>query len=165
LVLSPTDLLRDAVYRRLWISILISSFGGQVTILALPLTAAVLMHASPTQMGALTAMEIVPFVLFSLPTGVWLDRLRKLPVYVMGELSIACAVTSVPLAWWLGWLSMTWLYVVGFAIGGQYLAHNQVTIDALGVFYYEHRFQNTVGRTARGLLCRRTIETPVRSIC
>src|SRR5882757_6210405 len=117
LVLSPTDLLRDAVYRRLWISILISSFGGQVTILALPLTAAVLMHASPTQMGALTAMEIVPFVLFSLPTGVWLDRLRKLPVYVMGELSIACAVTSVPLAWWLGWLSMTWLYVVGFAIG------------------------------------------------
>src|SRR5258708_11566733 len=107
LVLAPTDLLRDAVYRRLWISILISSFGGQVTILALPLTAAVLMHASPTQMGALTAMEIVPFVLFSLPTGVWLDRLRKLPVYVMGELSIACAVTSVPLAWWLGWLSMT----------------------------------------------------------
>src|SRR5882724_11627162 len=115
--LAPTDLLRDATYRRLWISILISSFGGQVTILALPLTAAVLMHASPTQMGALTAMEIVPFVLFSLPTGVWLDRLRKLPVYVLGELSIACAVTSVPLAWWFGWLSMNWLYVVGFAIG------------------------------------------------
>ncbi len=117
LVLAPTDLLRDAVYRRLWISILISSFGGQVTILALPLTAAVLLHATPTQMGALTAMELVPFVLFSLPTGVWLDRLRKLPVYVLGELSIACAVTSVPLAWWLGWLSMGWLYVVGFAIG------------------------------------------------
>jgi MFS family permease len=68
-------------------------------------------------MGALTAMELVPFVLFSLPTGVWLDRLRKLPVYVLGELSVACAVTSVPLAWWFGWLSMTWLYVVGFAIG------------------------------------------------
>src|SRR5258707_4818739 len=93
LVLVSTDLLRDAVYRRLWISILISSFGGQVTILALPLTAAVLMHASPTQMGALTAMEIVPFVLFSLPTGVWLDRLRKLPLYVMAALSIACSVT------------------------------------------------------------------------
>ncbi len=117
MVLAPTDLLRDAVYRRLWISILISSFGGQVTILALPLTAAVLLHATPTQMGALTAMELVPFVLFSLPTGVWLDRLRKLPVYVLGELSVAGAVTSVPLAWWLGWLSMTWLYVVGFAIG------------------------------------------------
>jgi len=115
--LSPTDLLRDTTYRRLWTSILISSFGGQVTLLALPLTAAVLLHAAPTQMGVLTAVEIVPFVLFSLPTGVWLDRVRKLPVYVFGELSIAVAVTTVPVAWWLGWLSMTWLYVVGFVIG------------------------------------------------
>src|SRR6202790_1494896 len=115
--LAPTDLLRDATYRRLWTSILISSFGGQVTLLALPLTAAVLMHAAPTQMGLLTAMEIVPFVLFSLPTGVWLDRVRKLPVYIIGELSIAVGVTTIPVAWWLGWLSMPWLYIVGFLIG------------------------------------------------
>jgi MFS family permease len=115
--LAPTDLLRDATYRRLWTSILISSFGGQVTMLALPLTAAVLMHAAPTQMGILTAAEIVPFVLFSLPSGVWLDRVRKLPVYVVGEVSIAFAVATVPMAWWFGWLSMRWLYFVGFLIG------------------------------------------------
>jgi MFS family permease len=115
--LAPTDLLRDATYRRLWTSILISSFGAQVTLLALPLTAAVLLHAAPTQMGLLTAMEIAPMVLFSLPTGVWLDRVRKLPVYVVGELSVACAVATVPVAWWFGWLSMRWLYVVGFLIG------------------------------------------------
>jgi MFS family permease len=113
----PDDLLRDRVYRRLWTSILISSFGGQVTLLALPLSAAVLLHASPTQMGVLTAAEIVPFALFSLPTGVWLDRVRKLPVYIAGELSISAAVASVPLAWWLGWLSMDWLYLVAFVIG------------------------------------------------
>jgi len=110
-------LLRDAIYRRLWTSILISSFGGQVTLLALPLSAAVLLHAAPTQMGLLTAMEIAPFVLFSLPTGVWLDRVRKLPVYVVGELSIAVTVATVPLAWWLGWLRIEWLYFVGFVIG------------------------------------------------
>jgi MFS family permease len=115
--LGPTDLLRDAVYRRLWISILISSFGGQVTLLALPLSAAVLLRASPTQMGILTAAELVPFVLFSLPVGVWLDRVRKLPVYVVGELLISLTVASVPLAWWLGSLSMHWLYFVGFLIG------------------------------------------------
>ncbi|HVG05404.1 MAG TPA: MFS transporter, partial [Burkholderiaceae bacterium] len=68
--LAPDDLLRDATYRRLWTSILISSFGGQVTMLALPLTAAVLLHATPTQMGLLTAMEVAPFVMFSLPAGV-----------------------------------------------------------------------------------------------
>jgi hypothetical protein len=115
--LPANDLLRDATYRRLWTSILISSFGGQVTLLAIPLSAAVLLHAAPTQMGLLTAMEIAPFVLFSLPTGVWLDRVRKLPVYVVGELAIAVTVASVPLAWWLGWLSMGWLYFVGFVIG------------------------------------------------
>src|SRR5512140_3352409 len=117
LTLAPSDLLRDAVYRRLWISILTSSFGAQVTMLALPLTAAVLLHASPTQMGVLTAMEIVPFVLFSLPSGVWLDRVRKLPVYVIGELFIAFTLATVPFAWWMGWLTMEWLYFVGFAIG------------------------------------------------
>jgi MFS family permease len=118
--LPPGDLLRDLTYRRLWISIFISSFGGQVTLLALPLTAAVLLHATPTQMGVLTAMEVLPFVLFSLPSGVWLDRVRKLPVYIWGEALLALFVASVPLAWWSGWLSMTWLYVVGFAIGAVY---------------------------------------------
>ena len=115
--LAPGDLLHDAVYRRLWVSILISSLGGQVTLLALPLTAALLLNATPIQMGVLTAIESLPFVLFSLPTGVWLDRVRKLPVYVVGELTIALAVTSVPLAWWAGYLNMAWLYAVGFVIG------------------------------------------------
>ena len=114
------DLLRDAAYRRLWTSILISSLGGQVTMLALPLTAAVLLHATPTQMGLLTAMEIVPFVLFSLPAGVWLDRIRKLPVYIVGECLLGLAVASVPAAWWAGWLTIGWLYVVGLVVGTVY---------------------------------------------
>jgi MFS family permease len=46
-----------------------------------------------------------------------LDRVRKLPVYVIGELSIALGVATVPIAWWLGWLSMPWLYIVAFLIG------------------------------------------------
>ena len=120
LALPAGDLLRDATYRRLWSSIVISSFGGQVTMLALPLTAAVLLHASPTQMGVLTAMEIAPFVLFSLPAGVWLDRVRKLPVYIAGEAALSLIVASVPLAWWLGWLSMPWMYACAFLLGSIY---------------------------------------------
>jgi MFS family permease len=81
-------------------------FGAQVTMLAIPLTAAVLLHATPTQMGFLTAMELAPFVLFSLPAGVWLDRVRKLPVYVTGELLVAFTLASVPVTWMLGWLGM-----------------------------------------------------------
>jgi len=111
------DLLRDAVYRRLWTSILLSTFGGQVTLLALPLTAAVLLQATPLQMGLLGAVEMAPFVLFSLPSGVWLDRVRKLPVYIVGECVLALALLGVPLAWWLGVLSMGGLYAIGFVLG------------------------------------------------
>ena len=85
--------------------------------LALPLTAAVLLQATPTQMGLLTAIELLPFLLLSLPAGVWLDRVRKLPVYIAGETLVALAAASVSLAWWAGWLSMAWLYVVGFVVG------------------------------------------------
>ncbi|MBC3876069.1 MFS transporter [Undibacterium flavidum] len=116
-ILAKNDLLRDFVYRRLWTSILISSFGAQITLLALPLTAAVLLHATPTQMGLLTFMEIFPYILLSLPSGVWLDRVKKLPVYIAGEIAISLSVASVPVAWWLGFLNMPWLYIVGFVIG------------------------------------------------
>lgn len=113
----PGDLWHDRAYLRLWVSILSASFGAQVMLLALPLTAAVLLHASPTQMGWLTAVELSPFVLLSLPAGVWLDRVRKLPVYVVGEVAVGLAATSVTLAWMAGWLTMGWLYVVGFIVG------------------------------------------------
>ena len=115
--LAPGDLLRDVVYRRLWTSILCSSLGGQITLLALPLTAAVLLNATPTQMGFLQALAVLPFALFSLPAGVLLDRVRKLPVYIGGEAVLAVAVASVPVAAWMGVLGMGWLYVVGFIIG------------------------------------------------
>lgn len=111
------DLLLDRTYRRLWVSILISSFGGQITLLAIPLTAAVLLDATPTEMGVLTAIEVAAFLLFSLPAGVWLDRVRKVPVYVAGEVVMALGVASVATAHWLGMLTMRWLYVVGFVIG------------------------------------------------
>lgn len=115
--IAPGSLLRDVVYRRLWTSILISSLGGQITLLAVPLTAAVLLHATPTQMGLLTALELTPFLLLSLPGGVWLDRVRKLPVYLVGEVALALAVVSIPAAWVLGWLRMEWLYAVALVIG------------------------------------------------
>ena len=115
--LPPGDLLRDPAYARLFGSILTASFGNQVMMLALPLTAAVLLKATPLQMGLLTAIELLPFLLFSLPSGVWLDRVRKLPVYVVGELTVAACAISVPVAWWMGWLTMPWLYVIGFIVG------------------------------------------------
>jgi hypothetical protein len=104
--LPPDDLLRDTAYRRLWTSILTSSFGNQVMMLALPLTAAVLLHATPTQMGLLTAIELLPFLLLFAASGVWLDRVRKLPVYVVGESLVAVAPPAC--RWPGGWAGWAW---------------------------------------------------------
>jgi MFS family permease len=111
------DLLQDSNYRRIFASVVITHFGAQITMLALPLTAATVLNASPTQMGFLMAFELAPFVLLSLPAGVWLDRMKKLPVYIIGESAFALALATVPIAAWTGVLSMTWLYAVGFVLG------------------------------------------------
>ena len=107
-------------YRRMWFSIFFSNLGGQITMLALPLTAVFLLDATPTQMGLLTAMEIAPFVLFSLPGGVVLDRMQKLPIYIAGEIFMGLALLSIPLAWALDMLNMPLMYGVSFALGTVY---------------------------------------------
>ena len=118
--MKPDSLFHIPGYARLWGSILLSNLGGQITMIVLPLTAVVLLNASPTQMGLLGAMELLPFVLLSLPAGVYLDRIRKLPVYIAGELLMASLLISVPLAWYFNLLNMAWLYVVGLGAGVVY---------------------------------------------
>lgn len=118
--MKPDSLFRIPGYARLWCSVLLSNLGGQLTMIVLPLTAVVMLQATPTQMGLLGAMELLPFVLLSLPAGVYLDRIRKLPVYMGGEFLMAALLVSVPIAWKLDLLSMNWLYVVGFGAGVVY---------------------------------------------
>jgi MFS family permease len=146
--LASDDLLRDAKYRRLWLSILISSFGAQVTMLAVPLTAAVLLHATPTQMGTLMALEVVPFVLFSLPAGVWLDRVRKLPVVIAGELLIAAAASSVSIGWWFELLTMYWLYAVALLLGTVYTIAGSAAQIVLTQVVERHRLVEAHAKNA-----------------
>ena len=106
-------------FRKLWVSLTITSFGAQITNLALPLTAALLLHATPMQMGILVALETLPFALFSLHAGVLLDRVRKLPVAIATDVGRAIALIAIPAAAWFGVLSIELLFVVGFFCGVQ----------------------------------------------
>ncbi|MEO8386381.1 MAG: MFS transporter, partial [Betaproteobacteria bacterium] len=108
---------RSRDFRTLWISLTITHFGGQVTFLALPLTAALMLNASPFEMGILTAVEALPYTLFGLFTGVLVDRSRKLPLIIMADVGRGLALLAVPIAAWYGVLSMPVLYVVGFLVG------------------------------------------------
>ena len=106
---------RDFV--RLWSAESVSRFGSQVSLLALPLIAITVLHTSTFQVGLLSTMEFLPFVLVGLPAGVWVDRLRRRPVLIAGDLGRALALASVPLAHLLGVLSVAQLYAVAFVTG------------------------------------------------
>jgi predicted MFS family arabinose efflux permease len=110
-------LLARADFRRYWASSIASSFGGQVGALAMPLCAALMLQATPAQMGILGAWQALPFAVLALPAGVWLDRSRKLPILLGSKILQATALASIPLAWWMGALSMHWLYAVGVILG------------------------------------------------
>jgi len=109
----------SASFRRLWLSLTVTSFGAQITNLALPLTAALLLHATPMQMGILVALETLPFALFSLHAGVLLDRVRKLPVIIAADVGRGIALLAIPVTAWFGVLSMEILFAVGFLCGMQ----------------------------------------------
>ena len=69
------------------------------------------------RVALLTTVEFLPFLLFTLPAGVWVDRLRRRPILILADLGRAAALVTVPVAYWLGVLSIWQLYAVGFATG------------------------------------------------
>src|SRR5512143_1935896 len=110
---------RNPEFMRLWTSLTITAFGAQITNLALPLTAAVLLHATPWQMGVLVALETLPFALVSLHAGVLIDRVRKLPIIIAADIGRGIALLAIPVAAWLDALSIDILFAVGFICGVQ----------------------------------------------
>ena len=104
-------------YRKLWTAATVSLFGTQVSQIAIPFIAAVVLHASPGEVGLLTTIDFLPFILFTLPAGVWVDRFPKKRILVFGDLGRAAMLLSIPIAWWLDALTIWQLYIVGFVNG------------------------------------------------
>ena len=92
------SLLRHRDFVKLWTAETISVFGTQMTLLALPLIAATTLNVTPFEFGLLGAIEFLPFILLSLPAGVWVDRLRRRPILIAGDLVRAVALLSIPIA-------------------------------------------------------------------
>jgi MFS family permease len=108
---------RHAEFLKLWVGQTVSTLGSFVTALALGLTAAGLLRATPLELGVLGMLLSLPFVLFGLPAGVWVDRTRRKPLLIGADIGRALLLASVPAAALVGWLSMTQLYVVAFGVG------------------------------------------------
>src|SRR5688572_28626112 len=112
-----TSLFRHGAFMKLWAAETISQFGTQVSLLALPLIAALTLDVSPFAFGLLSTIEFLPFILISLPAGVWVDRLPRRPILIIADLGRGLALLSIPVAFALNALTILQLYVVGFVNG------------------------------------------------
>ena len=113
----PLGLLRQPDFAKLWSAETISQFGTQVSGLAIPLIAAVTLGVSPFEFGLLATIQFLPFILISLPAGVWVDRLRRRPILIVGDLGRGLALLTIPVAYIFNVLTVWQLYVVAFAVG------------------------------------------------
>jgi MFS family permease len=103
---------------KFWLGQSVSMVGNQFTQLALPLAAAVTLHATALEMGFLGAMRFAPAILVGLPAGVWLDRTRRKPILVASQAVNAVALATIPAAGILHVLTISQLYAVAFLAGG-----------------------------------------------
>src|SRR5262245_21844251 len=104
-------------FMKLWVGETISLLGSQITTLALPLTAALILEATPEQMGVLGAAEFLPFPIIGLFAGVYADRHRRKPILMTGDIGRALLLATIPAAALLHVLRIEQLYIVGFLVG------------------------------------------------
>ncbi len=108
---------RHPDFLKLWAGETVSQFGSQVTQLALPTVAILLLHAGPFEVGLLAALEFLAFPTLGLVAGVWADRLRRRPIMITADLGRVLALASIALAFGFNVLTLSQLYVVALITG------------------------------------------------
>ncbi len=126
----PRPLWRNRDFLLLWSGQTISVLGTNISTLALPLLVLVLTH-SPALAGLLTAMRLLPYLLFSLPAGALIDRWDRKAVMIRCDIVRWLALGSVPLAFASGYLTVAQLYIVAFIEGTAYVLFSLAQISAL----------------------------------
>src|SRR5256712_4158627 len=112
-----TGLWNNSDFVKLWLGQTVSHFGSGITGIALPLTAVLVLAATPTQMGILGAFDGASVLVIGLLAGVWVDRVRRRPLLLAADLGRAFVLGTIPLAALLGVLGIGQLYVVAALAG------------------------------------------------
>src|SRR5437763_12607690 len=112
-----TGLWNNSDFVKLWLGQTVSQFGSGITGIALPLTAVLVLAATPAQMGILGALDGIAVLVIGLLAGVWVDRVRRRTVLIATDLGRAFILSTIPLAALLGVLRIGQLYVVAVLAG------------------------------------------------
>lgn len=119
-----SGLWRDREFLTFWSAQTVSEFGDRITELALPLIAVTMLNATPAEVGFLTAAVWLPN-LVSLFIGSWVDQQRnKKALMVAADLARTVILLSLPVAYWLGWLSLWHLFAIAILAGTAHVVFN-----------------------------------------
>jgi MFS family permease len=111
-------LLRDQVFRRYWGASTVSMFGDQVSSVAVPLTAVLVLHARAYEMGVLTALQWLPSLLFGLHAGAWVDRSgKRRSAMIIADVGRFVVFATIPVCYALHILTLAQMCVVTFVAG------------------------------------------------
>jgi MFS family permease len=111
------SLWRDGNFLTMWGGQTFSQFGAQITELAIPVLAVLVLNATEFEVGLLNAANVAAFLVVGLPAGAWIDRMRKRHVMIWADAVRAVALAAVPLLWLTGTLQIWHLIVVALIMG------------------------------------------------
>jgi predicted MFS family arabinose efflux permease len=114
---APPGLWHHPDFVRLWAGETISQFGSTISRDALPLTALLVLGATPLQMGVLAAGAGLPVLAIGLVAGAWVDRLRRRPIMLWTDVGRAVLLGCIPAAAALGALRFEHLLIVALLAG------------------------------------------------
>lgn len=100
-----------------WLGQSLSMGGSQVTVVALPLVSALTLNAGPSEVGLVATAAMLPYLLFSMVAGHFLENLDKRRTMIPADLAQFLLIAAVPVAWAGGWLSVPLLAVIAFLSG------------------------------------------------
>ncbi|MFI7703460.1 MFS transporter [Nonomuraea sp. NPDC049480] len=124
----------------------VTKLGTQVTVVALPLTALLTLDAGGFELGLLSAVQTVAFLLIGLPAGVWVDRMRRRPILVWADLTRGVALLTVPAAAWLGVLTLPHLCAVALVLGVGTVFSDVAQMSFLPAIVPKDRLERANGR-------------------
>lgn len=130
---------RHPDFVKFWLGQVPPVIGGQAIQLAVPTVAIFVLHAGPLEMGILTGLRFVPYLVLGLPVGVWVDRLPRRNVMAATDLLTLASNLSIPIAAAAGVLRIEQLYLVAL-------------VNGTGALFFDVAFQSyllrLVGREA-----------------
>jgi predicted MFS family arabinose efflux permease len=113
----PGSLWQNPDFLHLWTAETISQFGSQISIVAIPLLAVFMLHATPFEMGLLATVGSLPFLLIGLVAGAWVDRLPKRPLMIASDFGRSFLLVLIPVSAALDLLSFWLLLAISFSVG------------------------------------------------